>query len=101
MTVTQSPSAGLDALRARAQQVVITTSLTSTTLQVVAADPTILEGVFVIQGDYTTLILCLNVLVEVSGYVDKQSVQTLGMAVATALQKFPAVEASQWRSILS
>jgi hypothetical protein len=101
MTVTINTNAALQAIKDRASQIIITSTLEEEDFQ--AQSPTAnttQNQIFMLQADYVVLIQCLNIMVEIRGYADKTTVQHLGQVIANQLLNCPTVDSSTWKAIL-
>ncbi|ORX88919.1 hypothetical protein K493DRAFT_358922 [Basidiobolus meristosporus CBS 931.73] len=98
ITVTPSVSAALSAFQARAEHLVIVSTLEAEDFESVDVCE---KKVRVLHADYTSIMVCLNVVVEVSGHAVKETLKPLADKVAHALAGYQcSMVAEKWLQIL-
>ncbi|KAF5647037.1 solute:Na+ symporter SSS family [Fusarium tjaetaba] len=100
ISVMPSLSAALDLQRARATQVIITSTMSASDFTPSLSSQASTRRIHILQADYTSILVCLNLVVEISGYISKEIVQGLTSSVAQQLEGFPSEPSSQWQQIL-
>ncbi|KAF5708522.1 solute:Na+ symporter SSS family [Fusarium mundagurra] len=100
ISVLPSLSAALDLQKARATQVIITSTMAASDFTPSLSSEASTRRIYILQADYTSMLVCLNLMVEISGYISKEVVQALTNSVAQQLEGFPSEPSSQWQQIL-
>ncbi|KAF4439108.1 hypothetical protein F53441_12659 [Fusarium austroafricanum] len=95
-------SDALDAQKARAAQVVITTTLEASDFTIKPGSLTNSQPMQILHADFTGLIVCQNIFLEISGYIGADAVKTLVTDMAKMIWKvIGTVPADVWKEILS
>ncbi|KAF5536402.1 hypothetical protein FMEXI_10348 [Fusarium mexicanum] len=100
ISVLPSLSDALALQKARATQVIITSTMTASDFTPILSPQASTRRIHILQADYTSILVCLNLMVEISGYVSQEIVQALTNSMAQQLEDLPSVPTSQWKQIL-
>ncbi|KAF5632672.1 solute:Na+ symporter SSS family [Fusarium sp. NRRL 52700] len=100
ISVLPSLSDALALQKARATQVIITSTMTASDFTPILSSQASARRIHILQADYTSILVCLNLMVEISGYISQEIVQALTNSMAQQLEDLPSVPSSQWQQIL-
>ncbi|CVK87800.1 uncharacterized protein FMAN_05350 [Fusarium mangiferae] len=100
ISVLPSLSDALTFQKARAAQVIITSTMTASDFTPSLSSQASTRRIHILQADYTSILVCLNLMVEISGYISQEVVQGLTNSMAQHLEGFPSEPSNQWQQIL-
>lgn len=100
ISVLPSLSDALAFQKARAAQVIITSTITASDFTPSLSSQASTRRIHILQADYTSMLVCLNLMVEISGYISQEVVQGLTNSMAQHLEGFPSEPINQWQQIL-
>ncbi|KAF5583349.1 uncharacterized protein FSUBG_13135 [Fusarium subglutinans] len=100
ISVLPSLSDALAHQRARATQVIITSTMAASDFTPSLSSQASTRRIHILQADYTSMLVCLNLMIEISGYIGEEIVQGLSNTMAEQLEDLPSVPSSQWQQIL-
>ncbi|RGP81400.1 hypothetical protein FLONG3_544 [Fusarium longipes] len=93
-------TAALSAQQARAAQVIITSTLEASDFQANLATPNETQKIHVLQADFTGLMVCMNLFIEITGYVGVDAIKDLVSAMEKQLGSVPGIDGNLWQQAL-
>ncbi|KAF5662617.1 solute:Na+ symporter SSS family [Fusarium circinatum] len=100
ISVLPSLSDALTLQKARATHVIIISTMTASDFTPSLSCQVSTRRIHILQANYTSILVCLNLMVEISGYIGQEMVQGLTSSMAQQLEDLPSVPSSQWKQIL-
>ncbi|KAF4946524.1 hypothetical protein FGADI_11162 [Fusarium gaditjirri] len=96
--VTASLADALAAQKARAAQVVVTSTLEASNFEANMETPSETQKIYILQADFTALVVWQNLFFEITGYVGIEEIKTLAHDLVTEiLNGLETADGSKWQ----